>query len=159
MYKYTIPQAAHVCTTISSTLATDAACELDVLGHDGDALGVDCAQVGVLKQTDQVGLSCLLQSEHCGRLKAQIGLVVLGNLTNQALEWQLADQQVGGLLVLANLTQGDGTRAVAMGLFDTTGGGGRLASSLGCELLTGGLATCRLAGSLLGTSHSGVGGG
>ena len=39
-----------------STLSTDAAGELDVLGHDGDTLGVDGAQVGVLEETDEVSL-------------------------------------------------------------------------------------------------------
>ena len=46
-----------------STLSTDATCQLDVFGHDGDTLGVDGAQVGVLKQTHQVGLAGLLQTE------------------------------------------------------------------------------------------------
>ena len=45
-----------------SPLATDAPGQLDVLGHDGDPLGVDGAQVGVLKQTDEVSLASLLQS-------------------------------------------------------------------------------------------------
>eukprot|EP00955_Chlamydomonas_euryale_P038683 351159-Chlamydomonas_euryale.AAC.1 len=54
-----------------SALATDAARQLDVLGHDCDALGVDGRQVGVLKQADQVGLGSLLQRQHGGRLKAQ----------------------------------------------------------------------------------------
>ena len=36
------------------TLATDTAGKLDVLGHDGDTLGVDGAQVGILEETDQV---------------------------------------------------------------------------------------------------------
>ena len=43
-----------------SSLSTDAAGELDVLVHDGDTLGVDGAQVGVLEQTDQVGLDSRL---------------------------------------------------------------------------------------------------
>ena len=43
------------------TLPTDTAGKLDVLGHDGDTLGVDGAQVGVLEETDQVGLGCFLQ--------------------------------------------------------------------------------------------------
>ena len=47
-----------------SALATDAAGQLDVLGHDGDALGVDGAQVGVLEQTDQVGLGSLLKTRN-----------------------------------------------------------------------------------------------
>ena len=30
-------------------LSSDPSCQLDVFGHDGDSLGVDCAQVGVLE--------------------------------------------------------------------------------------------------------------
>ena len=37
--------------------------ELDVLWHDGHTLGVDGAQVGVLKQTNQVSLTGLLKKE------------------------------------------------------------------------------------------------
>ncbi|TRY78828.1 hypothetical protein TCAL_12416, partial [Tigriopus californicus] len=69
--------------TSLGTLTTDAAGELDVLGHDGDAFGVDSAQVGVLKETHQVGLGGLLQSHDGARLEAQVGLEVLGNLTHQ----------------------------------------------------------------------------
>ena len=46
-----------------SSLSTDAAGQLDVLGHDGDTLGVDGAQVGVLEQTDQVGLGSVPGSD------------------------------------------------------------------------------------------------
>ena len=35
-------------------LATDAAGELDVLGHDGDTLGVDGAKAGVFEETNEV---------------------------------------------------------------------------------------------------------
>jgi histone H3 len=45
-----------------STLSTDAASKLDVLGHDGDTLGMDGAQVGVLKETNQVSLRGFLES-------------------------------------------------------------------------------------------------
>ena len=48
---------------VLSTLATDPSGQLDVLWHDGDTLGVDGAQVGVLKQADQVSLRCLLQEK------------------------------------------------------------------------------------------------
>ena len=82
-----------------STLSADTAGELDVLGHDGDTLGVDGAQVGVLEQTNQVGLAGLLQSHHSRALEPQVGLEVLSNLTNKALEWQLADEQFSRLLV------------------------------------------------------------
>ena len=43
----------------------------------------------------------------------------LCNLTDQALERQLADQQLGGLLVLPDLTQGDGSGPVPVRLLDT----------------------------------------
>ena len=42
-------------------LAADPPGELDVLGHDGDPLGVDGAQVGVLEEAHEVGLRCLLK--------------------------------------------------------------------------------------------------
>ena len=136
-----------------STLAADAPGQLDVLGHDGDALGVDGGEVGVLEQANQVGLSSLLEGQHGRGLEAQVGLEVLGNLTDQALEGQLADQQLVRLLVLEDLAQGDGSRAVAVGVLHATGGGGGLASGLGGQLLPGGLASGGLAGSLLGAGH------
>ena len=90
------------------SLPSDTSCELNVSGHNGHALGVDGAQVGVFKQADQVGLRNLLQRQHCGCLEAQVDFEVLRDLTHQALEGQLADEQLGGLLVAANLTEGDG---------------------------------------------------
>ncbi|KAH9394929.1 hypothetical protein TYRP_004992 [Tyrophagus putrescentiae] len=116
------------------TLTTDAAGELNVLGHDGHSLGVDGAQVGVLEEADQVGLAGLLQGHHGGRLEAQVGLEVLGDLADQTLEGQLADEQLGRLLVATDLTEGDGAGAVAMGLLHAAGGRGRLAGSLRGQL-------------------------
>ena len=116
-----------------SALTTDAAGELDVLGHDGHTLGVDGSQVGVLEETDEVGLSSLLEGQDGGGLETEIGLEVLGNLTDEALEGELADEQLGGLLVLTDLTESDGTGPVAMGLLHTTGSGGGLAS--GCTVM------------------------
>ena len=101
-----------------SALATDAAGQLDVLGHDGDALGVDGGQVGVLEETDEVGLGGLLEGQDGRRLEAQVGLEVLGDLADQALEGQLADQEVGRLLVLADLAERDRSGAVTVGLLD-----------------------------------------
>ena len=118
-------------------LATDAAGQLDVLGHDGDALGVDGAQVGVLKEGDQVRLGGLLQRKDGLGAEAQVVLEVLGDFAHQALEGQLADQQVRRLLVLADLAQGDRARAVAVGLLDAASGRGRLAGGLGGQLLAG----------------------
>ena len=77
-----------------SSLSTDPPGQLDVLGHDGDPLGVDGAEVGVLEEPHKVCLTGLLKSHNSGTLEAQISLEILCNLTNQSLEWQLADQQL-----------------------------------------------------------------
>jgi hypothetical protein len=112
---------------------------------DGDTLGVDGAQVGVLEERDEVGLDGLLESTDGGGLEAEIRLEVLGDLTNKALEGQLADEELGRLLVATDLTESDGTRLVAVRLLDTTGRRRGLAGSLGCELLTRSLASRGLA--------------
>ena len=134
-------------------LPADAAGQLDVFGHDGDPLGVDGAQVSVLEQADQVGLAGLLESHDGGALEAQVGLEVLGDLPHQTLEGQLADQQLGGLLVPADLPQSHGTGPVAMGLLHAAGGRGALTGRLGGELLPGRLAAGGLTSSLLGSGH------
>ena len=55
-------------------LAADAARELDVLGHDGHALGVDGAEVGVLEEADEVRLGSFLKRQDGVALEAEIGL-------------------------------------------------------------------------------------
>jgi len=132
-------------------LATDALGELHVLGHDGDTLGVDGAAIGVFVETDQVGLGGFLKGQDGLGLEAEILLELLGDLTDEALERGLADQQIGGLLVLADLTKSDGTRAEAV-LLGGLGAGNDVAGLLG-EGLAGGLATDGLACGLLGTGH------
>ena len=118
---------SHDQARLLSALAADAARQLDVLRHDRDALGVDGAQIGVLEEADQIGLRRLLHGNklcflggrerrtthlqgHDGRrLEAQVGLEVLRNLAHEALERQLADEQLRRLLVATDLTQSDRT--------------------------------------------------
>ncbi|CAG6022232.1 unnamed protein product [Menidia menidia] len=129
-----------------SPLTADAAGQLDVFGHDGDPLGVDGAQVGVLEQPHEVGLAGLLQGHDGGALEAQVGLEVLRDLPDQPLEGQLADEQLGGLLVAADLPQGHGSGPVTVRLLHAAGGRRALAGGLGGQLLPGGLASGGLTG-------------
>ena len=87
-----------------STFTADTTSELDVLRHDGDTLGVDGAQVGVLKEPDEVGLAGLLQSSDSCTLEPEVSLEILGNLSHQTLEWQFSDEELSGLLVSSDLT-------------------------------------------------------
>jgi len=135
-------------------LATETTSQSKILRLDGDTLGVDGSQVSILEQGDEVSLSGLLKSHDGRRLEAQVGLEVLGDLTNETLEGQLADQELGGLLVTPNLTESDGTGAEPVGLLDTTSGvHSGLPGGLGSELLTRSLSSGGLAGGLLSASH------
>ena len=107
----------------------------------------------VRRQATYVSLGRLLQGDDGRRLEAQVGLEVLGDLADEALERELADQQLGGLLILADLADCDGALAVAVRLLDAAGGRGGLACRLGGELLARGLASGALASGLLGASH------
>ena len=140
-------------TNCLSTLSTDPAGKLDVLGHDGHTLGVDGAQVGVLEQSNEVSLAGLLEGHDGGGLEPQVGLEVLGDLSHQTLEGQLADEELSGLLVSPDLTESHSSGPVSVGLLDSSGGGGRLPGSLGGELLPGSLSSGGLTGGLLSSGH------
>jgi len=81
---------------------------------------VDGAQVGVLEERDKVSLNGLLESTDSRGLEAEIGLEVLSDLTDQTLEGELSDQQLGRLLVTSDLTESNGTRLIPVRLLDTT---------------------------------------
>jgi hypothetical protein len=91
---------------------------------------VDGAQVGILKEGDEVSLNGLLKSTDGRRLEAEIRLEVLSDLTNETLERELADKKLGGLLVTTDLTESDGTRLITMRLLDTSSRWVRLSGSL-----------------------------
>lgn len=134
----------------------DTASQLDILGHDGDSLGVDGAQVCVFEESDQVGLASFLQGHDGGALESQVCLEVLGDLTNQPLEGELADEKLSALLVTPDFTQGDSAWPVAMWLLHAASSWCALPGRLGGELFPGRLATSRFTSSLLGPGH-GVG--
>ena len=70
---------------------------------------MDGAQVGIFEQGDEVSLDGLLQGADGRALETEIRLEVLGDFTDQTLEGELADQELGGLLVATDLTESDGT--------------------------------------------------
>jgi hypothetical protein len=63
---------------------------LEILGHDGDSLGVNCAQVGIFEQSNQVGFSSFLEGQYGGGLESQVSLEFLGDFSDQSLEWELS---------------------------------------------------------------------
>ena len=117
-----------------STLTTDTTSKLDILGHDSHTLGVDGTQVGVLEQSNKVSFGSFLERQNSGGLETEIGLEVLSNLTNKTLEGGLADKEIGRLLVLADLTKSNSSRAITVGLLYTSGSRCGLTGSLSKQI-------------------------
>jgi len=84
---------------------------------------VDGAEVRVLEKSNEVRLGGLLEGEDGRRLEAEVRLEVLGDLTDEALEGGLADEELGRLLVLADLTERNGSGSVCAGRWGERGGG------------------------------------
>ena len=126
---------------------------MDVLRHDGDSLGVDGSQVGILEKTNKVCLSSFLKSQDGRSLESQVSLEVLGDFSDKSLERKLSDQELSRLLVSSDLTKGDGTRSVSVWLLDTTGGRSGFSGSLGSQLLSWSLTSSGLTCGLLSTGH------
>jgi hypothetical protein len=97
-------------------IVTDLADESDVQRLDGDALGVDGIEIGVLKEHDEVLLSSLLEGHEGVGLEADVRLEVLSNLADEARKREARDEQVGRPLVPANLTERVGAGLGPVGL-------------------------------------------
>ena len=90
--------------------AADSGGELHIWLHDGNTLGVLGTKLSINEEVDKIVLSSLLKSLDGKTLETNISLVgVLNELTNKLGEWELTDQEIGGLLILLDFTCGDGT--------------------------------------------------
>ena len=65
---------------------------MSFLRHDGDALRVDGAEASVFEEAHEIGFGCFLEGEDGRALKAEICLEVLGDLPDETLEGELADE-------------------------------------------------------------------
>ena len=140
----------------SGALSTDSACELHVLWHDGNSLGVDGTEVGVFEETNHVGLRCLLEGEDSGGLEAEFASVLRGDFTDESLEGKFPDEELGALLESSDLPEGDGSWSESVGFLDSTGGGSLLGSSLVSDVLSWVLGSGVLTGGLFGAGHYGL---
>ena len=136
-----------------STLSSDSSCQLDVLWHNGDPLGVDGAQIGVFEKTNQVSFWGFLQSCDSSRLESQVSFEVLSDFSDQSLERQFSDEQFSRFLVSSDLSKSNSSWSVSVWLLDSTSCWCRFASCLGGELLSWSLSSGGFSCSLLGTGH------
>jgi hypothetical protein len=83
---------------------TNASGQLNVLGHDGNMLGMNDAQVCILKHANKVSLQSLLEGKYSCDLEMQVDTEILSNLSYQTLEWRLVNQKVSQLLEFPDLS-------------------------------------------------------
>ena len=74
--------------------------------------------------------SAYLKGSDGSALEPEIGFEVLGNLPDETLEGQLADQKLSRLLVTPDLTESHSTWPVPVGLLHAASGGSRFSGSL-----------------------------
>ena len=114
---------------------------------------MDGAEVGVFEETDQVSLSGFLEGEDGGGLETKVVLELSSDLTDESLEGELSDEELGALLETSDFAESNGSGSEAVGLLDTSGGGGLLGSLLVGNVLAGGLSSGVLAGGVFGACH------
>ena len=74
-----------------------------------------------LQTKNEVSLDGFLEGTNGRGLESEIGLEVLCDFPDEALEGELADQELGRFLVATDFTESDGTRAITMGLLHSAG--------------------------------------
>ena len=131
----------------SCTFSADTPCKLDVFRHNGNTLGVDGAEVGVLEKSNHVGLSSLLKGKDGGGLESEVSLEVRGDFSNESLERKLSDKEFSGFLILSDHSEGDGSWSESVSFLHSgdlsvslLGGlGNHLSWGLGSGVLSSGL--------------------
>ena len=138
----------------SRSLSSDSSGELNILGHDGDSLGVDGAEVGVFEESNEVGLGGFLEGEDGGALESEVVLELRGDLTDESLEGKLSDEELGALLESSDFTESNCAWSESVWLLDAADGGSLgLLGLLVSDVLSGGFATGVLSSGLLGSCH------
>ena len=115
---------------------------------------MDGTEVGVLEETNHVGLRCLLEGEDSGGLETEFASVLRGDFTDESLERKFPDEELGALLESSDLSESDGSWSESVWFLDSTGGGGLLGSSLVGDVLSWVLGSGVLTGGLLCACHN-----
>ena len=124
-------------------------------GNERATPGMECAKLRVGQNANQIGLRSLVKSPKSLLLKTKVVLEIIGHLLDETMEGSSSDEQVGTLLIAANLTKGNSTRTEAMGLLDSARHRGLCFHSCHAwEHLPRYLSTRELTSSLLGDSHT-----
>ena len=124
---------------VLEALPADAPRELHVLLHDGDSVGVNRAEIGVLEESGQVTLGGFLEGEESVGLEAELTINAVADGSHEPLEGGLGEKELSGLLILLDLTESDSTGSESeLLLHATLGRRGLLDNGLGLASSGGG---------------------
>ena len=138
----------------SESVSSDSLGKLDISGHDGDSLGVNGAQVGVLEEGNEVSFSSFLESKDGWALESEFLLELVSDFSDESLEGKFSDEEVSWLLIFSDFSKSDGSGFEAVGLLDTGGDGSALSGDfLGNQLFSGDLLGSGFSGGLFCSSH------
>ena len=121
---------------VSVIFSSNSVRELHVLFVQGHSLGVDAAKVGVLEHADQVGFGGLLKGGQGVGGESEVGVDFLCYFADKSREWRSGEDELVSLLVLFDLSKGNGSRLEPdLSLLTVLAGGGLL--GLGLHVLLG----------------------
>ena len=114
---------------------------------------MDGTEVGVLEKTNHISLRGLLESKDSGGLESQVGLEIVGDLSNESLERKFSNEELSGFLELSDLSKSDGTWSESMWSLDSTGLWGLTLGLLVSNVLSWSLGSGVLSSGMLGSCH------
>ena len=107
-------------TVVVEALPADSPGEVQVLLHDGDAVRVDGAEVGVFEQTGEVALSGILEGQKGRGLEAELGVNAVTDCADKSLERSLGEHELHRFLIALYLPNSDCAGSKPALLLDTT---------------------------------------
>ena len=107
--------------TTRNAFSTHTSGELAIVRADRCTIGFYRGEVCVLKESNQISLACFLKSDDSLWFKPDFKLEILLYIARKFLERILLNEQVCGLLMLSNLSLGDNSWLISVGLLATAG--------------------------------------
>ena len=114
---------------------------------------MDGAEVGVLEETDHVGLGSLLEGKDGGGLEAEVVLELRGDFSDESLEWKFSNEEFSALLESSDFSESNCSWSESVWFLDTTSWLSGLLGLFVSNVLSWGLATGVLSCSLFGSCH------
>ena len=86
-------------------------------------------------------------------MESELLVESVGNFSDESLEWELSEEEISGLLISSDFSEGDGTWSESVWFFDTTSGSGSFSGGLSGKGFLWGFSRGRFSGGLFSSGH------